>query len=152
MVMPKNFTDSGLQRTWLADAPCWGLCSHFCGDGLFCREGKDAFPLAKKGLLIFQNIVFGLDFIHDKSGPPCWLLDISGLNLVGAHDSHYCRVRRSKDMSLSSRISSFQFMEFFIFRYGDIAPASFAGKVMGGLCALCGTFILTLPLPIVVNR
>ena len=96
MVMPKNFTDSGLQRTWLADAPCWGLCSHFCGDGLFCREGKDAFPLAKNGLLIFQDIVFGLDFVHDNSGPSGWLLDVSGLNLVGAHDPHYCRVRLSK--------------------------------------------------------
>lgn len=27
----------------------------------------------------------------------------------------------------------------------------FAGKLIGGICALCGTFILTLPIPIVVN-
>ena len=117
----------------------------------------------KKSLLIFQDIVFkkfhGLDFIYDNSGSPGWLLDISWLNLVGAHDSHYCRVRLSMILLLSlssslwrTRMLSFHFMEFFIFRYGDIAPASFAGKVMGGLCALCGTFILTLPLPIVVNR
>ena len=35
--------------------------------------------------------------------------------------------------------------------YGELAPASFTGKLMGGLCALCGIFFLTLPLPIVVN-
>jgi hypothetical protein len=27
----------------------------------------------------------------------------------------------------------------------------FTGKLVGGFCALCGTFILTLPIPIVVN-
>ena len=37
-------------------------------------------------------------------------------------------------------------------RYGELSPASFTGKLMGGLCALCGIFFLTLPLPIVVNR
>ena len=100
--MPKNYIDSGLQRTWLVDAPCWGLRPHFCGDGLLCREGTRALQITKKSLLIFQDIVFnkfhGLDFIFDNWGSPGWLLDVSWLNLVGAHDSHYCRVRRSKDI------------------------------------------------------
>ena len=36
-------------------------------------------------------------------------------------------------------------------RYGELSPSTFPGKLIGGLCALCGIFILTLPIPIVVN-
>ena len=32
-----------------------------------------------------------------------------------------------------------------------MSPSTFPGKLIGGLCALCGIFILTLPIPIVVN-
>jgi len=35
--------------------------------------------------------------------------------------------------------------------YGELSPSTFPGKLIGGLCALCGIFILTLPIPIVVN-
>jgi len=35
--------------------------------------------------------------------------------------------------------------------YDHKNPQTFMGKVMGGLCALVGIFILTLPIPIVVN-
>ena len=38
------------------------------------------------------------------------------------------------------------------YRYGELSPSTFPGKLIGGLCALCGIFILTLPIPIVVNR
>ena len=31
------------------------------------------------------------------------------------------------------------------------SPQTFTGKLLGGFCALAGTFILTLPIPIVVN-
>ncbi len=33
----------------------------------------------------------------------------------------------------------------------DLSPQTFLGKVIGGFCALSGIFILTLPIPIVVN-
>ncbi len=33
----------------------------------------------------------------------------------------------------------------------DLNPATMLGKVTGGFCALLGVFILTLPIPIVVN-
>ena len=33
----------------------------------------------------------------------------------------------------------------------DLNPHSFLGKLVGGFCALCGIFIMTLPVPIVVN-
>jgi len=33
----------------------------------------------------------------------------------------------------------------------DLNPNSFLGKLVGGFCALCGIFIMTLPVPIVVN-
>jgi hypothetical protein len=35
--------------------------------------------------------------------------------------------------------------------YDHKSPQTFLGKVVGGLCALSGIFILTLPIPIVVN-
>ena len=35
--------------------------------------------------------------------------------------------------------------------YDHKNPETFMGKVVGGLCALAGIFILTLPIPIVVN-
>ena len=35
--------------------------------------------------------------------------------------------------------------------YDHKNPETFLGKVVGGLCALVGIFILTLPIPIVVN-
>ena len=38
-----------------------------------------------------------------------------------------------------------------LLRYGELSPSTFPGKLIGGLCALCGIFILTLPIPIVVN-
>ena len=33
-----------------------------------------------------------------------------------------------------------------------LQPSTFFGKFICGLCALCGVFILTLPIPIVVSR
>lgn len=36
--------------------------------------------------------------------------------------------------------------------YGEKAPSTFPGQVIGGFCALIGVFILALPVPIVVNR
>ena len=34
----------------------------------------------------------------------------------------------------------------------DLNPKTMLGKLVGGFCALSGVFILTLPIPIVVNR
>merc|ERR1712038_441707 len=36
--------------------------------------------------------------------------------------------------------------------YGEKVPHTWAGQLIGGLCALIGVFILALPVPIVVNR
>ena len=33
----------------------------------------------------------------------------------------------------------------------ELNPKTFMGKIIGGFCALSGIFILTLPIPIVVN-
>lgn len=35
--------------------------------------------------------------------------------------------------------------------YGDRAPDSAVGQLIGGFCALLGVFILALPVPIIVN-
>ena len=34
----------------------------------------------------------------------------------------------------------------------ELNPKTLLGKLIGGFCALSGIFILTLPIPIVVNR
>ena len=34
----------------------------------------------------------------------------------------------------------------------EVNPGTVFGKIIGGMCALSGIFILTLPIPIVVNR
>ena len=42
-------------------------------------------------------------------------------------------------------------MFFFVVGYGTQTPSSITGKAIGGFCAIVGVFILTLPVPIVVN-
>ena len=39
----------------------------------------------------------------------------------------------------------------FLVGYGTQTPQSITGKAIGGFCAIVGVFILTLPVPIVVN-
>ena len=42
-------------------------------------------------------------------------------------------------------------MVFLVVGYGTQTPSSITGKAIGGFCAIVGVFILTLPVPIVVN-
>ena len=53
-----------------------------------------------------------------------------------------------------SKVKTKEFSQRLLFSsvgYGTQTPASLTGKAIGGVCAVVGVFILTLPVPIVVN-
>ena len=74
-------------------------------------------------------------------------MDLPWQRLVGnTHSDHSgssCQVRTEKN----GQLFIIHQPQWFFHR----SPQTFTGKLLGGFCALAGTFILTLPIPIVVN-
>ena len=57
----------------------------------------------------------------------------------------------SRNIPLNIITNRKAFLCFFVVGYGTQTPSSITGKAIGGFCAIVGVFILTLPVPIVVN-
>ena len=77
-----------------------------------------------------------------------WLhVDLRGVVLVGSHDHYHRRLRpQPKACSCRNNLATLSV----IFSFSPI-PRTYLGKLIGGFTAISGIFILTLPIPIVVN-
>jgi len=94
---------------------------------------------------------------RNRNGQMCTCTDQLG-NQVDNIAKNISGIMQKATENKSVRVNNWTFVESFwwglmtITTVGyDLDPKTFLGKLIGGFCALSGTFILTLPIPIVVN-
>ena len=119
----------------------YGLCTHFENErsSLFCAVIELRGFAASKYYYFLPKVAFSRQFF------------VPNLKMVSKITPGYSMMRKNAPTSSFITLKIHTIYFYFSVGYGTQTPQSITGKAIGGFCAIVGVFILTLPVPIVVN-